>query len=146
MNNLLFSFLKYFIYLFLYREGKGERKRGRETLMWERNIHQLTFVCPQQGTYCAAQASATSEPNQWPAWEQSLIHGATPSPLFLFLHISLTHIPLNHGMQILWKMPFISNEDYHHNCSCILWMLSNPQRLSANPILQMRKLKLRAVK
>ena len=37
------------MYLFIFRERKGERKRGRETLMCERNIDQLPLVCALTG-------------------------------------------------------------------------------------------------
>ena len=44
-----FFFFKDFIYLFL-EKGKGGRKRGRETLMCERNTDWLPLVCPELGT------------------------------------------------------------------------------------------------
>ena len=43
---------------FLEREGKGGRMRGRETSMWERNIHQLPLVSALTGTESATQACA----------------------------------------------------------------------------------------
>ena len=36
-------------YLFIFREGKGGRKRGRETSMWERNIDWLSLTCAPTG-------------------------------------------------------------------------------------------------
>ena len=45
-----------FIHLFfIFREGPGGRKRGRETLIWESNIHQLPLLCAPLGTDPAAQ-------------------------------------------------------------------------------------------
>ena len=38
------------------REGKGGRKRGRETLMFERNIDWLPLAHPQPGTWPTTQA------------------------------------------------------------------------------------------
>ena len=52
-----------FIYLFLEKgegKGKGRRKKGRKTLMCERNIHWLP-LCPQLGTWPTTQACALTE-------------------------------------------------------------------------------------
>ena len=61
-NRCLFSvllcFFKDFIYLFL--EGKGGRKRRRETVKCEQNVGQLPIARPQQGTWPATQACAAT--------------------------------------------------------------------------------------
>ena len=44
--------------LFIFREGKGGRKRGRETSVRERKIHWLPLVCTQPGTEPKTQACA----------------------------------------------------------------------------------------
>ena len=49
------SFLK-INYLFIFREGWRRKKKGRETLMWERNINQLLPVCISIGEEPATQA------------------------------------------------------------------------------------------
>ena len=49
MKAQYFFFKKDFIYLMLER-GKGGRRGGRETLMWERNIHRLPLAHVQPGT------------------------------------------------------------------------------------------------
>ena len=58
------SFCKDFIHLFL-DMGKGGRKRGRETLMWERNIDWLSLISPKLGTKPATQACALTR--NWPS-------------------------------------------------------------------------------
>ena len=45
----LVFFFKIFIYLLL--DGKGGRKRGRETSVYERYIDQLPLTRPQMGTW-----------------------------------------------------------------------------------------------
>ena len=61
-------FFKDFIYLFLER-GKGGRKRGRETSVWERNINQLPFVCTRT-------RDQTCSPGMCPDWELNQWHFA----------------------------------------------------------------------
>ena len=46
------------LFIYFQREGKGPRKRGRETWMLERNINQLPLICPLSGTRPATQACA----------------------------------------------------------------------------------------
>ena len=77
---LALEFYLYFknqFYLFTFRErGKGERKRGRETLMYERNINQLPLVCAQPGIERAAfgvQEDAPRNRAPWPGhWTHTL--------------------------------------------------------------------------
>ena len=45
-------------YLFIFREEKGGRKRGRETLMCERYIYRLPLTHPQPQTWPTTQACA----------------------------------------------------------------------------------------
>ena len=45
-------------FIYFQKEGKGGRKRGRETLMCERYINQLPLTRPQLGTWPATQAFA----------------------------------------------------------------------------------------
>ena len=58
---------KIFIYLFIFREGKAGRKRGRETPICERNIYQLPLACFQLGTWPA-------NPGMCPDWELNQWH------------------------------------------------------------------------
>ena len=44
--SLFFSFfLSFLLFFYREREGKGGKKRGRESSMWERNINQLPLIC-----------------------------------------------------------------------------------------------------
>ena len=52
------NIFKRFYYLFFRERGKGERKRGRETLMCKRNINCLPLAHFQLGTWPATQACA----------------------------------------------------------------------------------------
>ena len=55
--NFIYFFKFYFIYLILGRMGRGRRKRGRETSLYEGNNNQLPpFSCPQLGTWLTTQA------------------------------------------------------------------------------------------
>ena len=57
----LFSFfLNIFFKFIFWREGKGGRKRGRETLMCERYIEGLPLTPPQPGTWPTTQAGVLS--------------------------------------------------------------------------------------
>ena len=69
-------FKKYFIYLFL-KEGKGERKRGRKTLMCVRYIDQLPLAHPQLGSWPATQACALTGNRT----TDSLVHRLELNPL-----------------------------------------------------------------
>ena len=71
-------FFKDFIYLFL--EGKGGRKRGREG-----NIEQLPLTCPQRGTRPTTQAHVLAGGQTG----ESSIHRAALSPLSHTSHGSL---------------------------------------------------------
>ena len=45
-HGLIIYFLRFYLFL-----ERGEGGRGRETLMWERNINWLPLACPQPGTW-----------------------------------------------------------------------------------------------
>ena len=47
---------KNYLFIYFWRAGKEGRKRGRETLMCERNIHQLPLKRTWLGTWPATQA------------------------------------------------------------------------------------------
>ena len=49
-------FLKYILFIYFQREGKGGRKRGRDTSMCKRNISWLPLALPQPGNWPATQA------------------------------------------------------------------------------------------
>ena len=49
------------MYLFIFKEGKGGRKQGREILMCEGNIDWLPLACPKHGLGC--------NPGRCSAWE-----------------------------------------------------------------------------
>ena len=58
----------YILLFFMFLEGKGGRKRGRETSMCKRNINRSPLACPQVGTWPTTQACAltgnwTSDPS-----------------------------------------------------------------------------------
>ena len=60
------SFL--FLILFIFRERGGRRQRGRETLMWERNINWLPPALPRLGAWPTTQArTLNQELNQDPS-------------------------------------------------------------------------------
>ena len=90
--NLLFilfkTFFKDFIYLFL-RERKGERKRGGETPMCERNIGQLPLARPQLGT--------------WPAIQLCALTGNQTSDLSVCGHNARPTGPHQSGLKLLLK-------------------------------------------
>ena len=67
---------KIIIYIYIYREGKGGRKRGRETSMWETPIGCLLFT-PWLGTESATQACALT--GNWTF--NLLLCGMTPNQL-----------------------------------------------------------------
>ena len=72
---ILFSLNFFFIYWFQ-REGKGGRKRGRETLMWKRNIDQLPPACGPTGDQTYKSCALTGN------WTQDLlVHRTTPNQL-----------------------------------------------------------------
>ena len=50
------------LFIYFQREGKGRRKRGRETLMYKRYFDQLPFIPPQPGT-------RNHNPDKCPDWE-----------------------------------------------------------------------------
>ena len=50
--------------IYIYREGKGRRKRVRETLICERNVSRLSLTCPQPGVWPATQTSVLT--SNWP--------------------------------------------------------------------------------
>ena len=54
---LIYIFLRFFKFYF-WREGKGGRKRGRETSMCKRSINQLLLTRPAPGTWPETQACA----------------------------------------------------------------------------------------
>ena len=57
----LYSFtiiLKKILHIYFQREGKGGGKRGRETLMWERNIDWSPLARPQLSTWPTTHACA----------------------------------------------------------------------------------------
>ena len=87
-------FLKKKIYLFLDREGKGGRKRRRDTSMLKRYIDQMPLACPQVGTWPTTQASALTG-----NWTNDLS-----------VHTSVLN-PLSHISQAcyLWYRTFVSS-------------------------------------
>ena len=44
------GYFAFSFFFFLEREGKGGRKRQRETLVWEGHIDWLPLACPRLGT------------------------------------------------------------------------------------------------
>ena len=64
-------------FLFLFREKGREGERGRETLMCERNIHQLPLACPQLGTWLSTQVCALA--GNWTG--DLLVHKQVLNPL-----------------------------------------------------------------
>ena len=57
----LFSFFKDFIYLLTEGEGKGGRKRRRETSVCDRHIDWLPLTRPQPGTWPATRALTSNQ-------------------------------------------------------------------------------------
>ena len=78
-------------YLFIFRAGKEQRRRGREISMSERNIDRLPLAHPQLGTKSATQASSTLQPatRQFAGWHS--IHWATPARASAIIH-STNHV------------------------------------------------------
>ena len=58
LNFFFFFFKKNILFIYFQREEKGGKKRGRETLMYERNIDWLPLAHPQLGIWPATQACA----------------------------------------------------------------------------------------
>ena len=77
-TNTISFFSKNCIYLFLER-GEGWRKRGRETLLCERDINWLPLACPQLGTWPATQTWRGTEPAILWFTGQHSVHWATPA-------------------------------------------------------------------
>ena len=74
------STLIYLIFLralFIFREGKGGRKRGRETSMCERNMNRLPLTRPQPGIWLTTQACALTGNQTGNLW----VFGSMPYPL-----------------------------------------------------------------
>ena len=44
LKKILFIYLCIYVFIYLFRLGEEGRKRGRETLMWERDIAWLSLV------------------------------------------------------------------------------------------------------
>ena len=59
------SFLKKILFIYFYREGKGRRKRGRETLMWEKHIDWLPLTHRTRDQTCNPGMCPDKESNQW---------------------------------------------------------------------------------
>ena len=70
---LIFSFqivhilFKNIYFIYFLRDGKGRRKTGTETLMWDRNIYQLPLACVPTGDQtCNPVTCLDQRSNQWP--------------------------------------------------------------------------------
>ena len=74
--SFILLFLKIYFHYILER-GKERRKRGTETLMYERNINQLPPACPQMETGPATQACALMGSQTGNLW----VHRPVPNPL-----------------------------------------------------------------
>ena len=93
------SFLKTF-YLFIFREGKGGRKWGKETSMCKTNINWLPLAHPQLGTWPTTQACAWQriKPVTFQFAGGHSIHWATPTRGKLY---SYNEIPLG-NWEVWW--------------------------------------------
>ena len=84
----ILRFLKKILFIYFYTEVKRGRKRGRETPMCNRYIHQLPLARPQLGTWPATQACAWLgiEPVTFQSTSRHSIHWATPARASFYKH------------------------------------------------------------
>ena len=77
-KNKLFEKILFIFNLFIFRDGKAGRKRGRETLMYKRNIHWLPLTHPHLGTRPVPGMCSDRESNQQPVGLQASTQSTEP--------------------------------------------------------------------
>ena len=115
----LFFLRFYYLFIYLSSEGRGGRKRGRETSMYERNSYQLPCECPQPGTWLAHNPGMCpdQESNQWPF---SLQDDAPPTepwhPGLNLVFKKVKTLGLGRKGQIV-----VNQIDWHVEDWCVYW-------------------------
>ena len=102
-------------YLFIFREGRG-RKRGRPTLMHERNISWPPLARPQPGTRPKTQACALTR--NWTG--ELLAWGMTPNPV--------NHTSQGSGISFIIRKNVLKKR----KCKITMWQILLPK--TAAPI------------
>ena len=75
-------------FIYFFSEGKGGRKRGRETSMCKRNIGWLLLTCPQQGDLAHNQGMCPVLETNWPLFAlQNNTQPTEPHKLWVFPNI-----------------------------------------------------------